>query len=164
MWDTRKYDGLLKHKTKRWELSWTRNSTPCSIWLMNGQERDKERFIWALETTNTYGKMHHSPINDYSSVLIIKPARIKGNEHVFQLCFTGFLCVIYSVWEQWKALIVFIWHSTIIDRWLYWSQLIRCCWLSDQLPKQTETINRRVTPHKSIFGCLLNQGDAIENL
>lgn len=38
-----------------------------------------------LETKNIYVKMHHSPINDHSSAL--KPASIKGNEHVLQELF-----------------------------------------------------------------------------
>lgn len=44
--------------------------------------------------------MHQSLIIAYSSVLIIKPPYIKGNEHVlqdlFQSCFSGLLCVHYQ--------------------------------------------------------------------
>lgn len=40
-----------------------------------------------LDTTNTLVKMHHYQINDRSSVVVIKPASIKGNEHVLQELF-----------------------------------------------------------------------------
>lgn len=94
---------------------------------MNGQIRDKGRFIWVvtLEITNTHVKMNHSPINDYFSVLFINPASIKGNEHVLQDLF---------LWLPWHPLPLqskrnespvlsrFIWLK---DCWMDWSQLIR---------------------------------------
>lgn len=78
-----------------------------------------------LETTNAYMKMHHSPINDCSSVLIIKPASMKGNEHVSLDLFQWLpLC---SLQIQFRSnerplLSLFIWLN---DCWMDSSQLIR---------------------------------------
>lgn len=52
---------------------------------MDGLEIKEDLFEPSLvETTNTYVKMHHGAINAYFTVFIIKPASIKGNEHVLQ--------------------------------------------------------------------------------
>lgn len=105
---------------------------------------------YPLETTNTYVKMHHGPINDHSSVLIIKPASIKGNEHVLQELFQRL--PLHSPAIQFERnerplLSVFIWLN---DCWMDWSQLIRQ-WqealLLAQWPTPTKDRNHQQNSH-----------------
>lgn len=79
---------------------------------MNGQIRAKGRFIWAspLEATNTYVKMHQSPINIplYSLWAFILSKEISM---CYRTCFNlvavaSSAFTTNSVWEEWKALIV----------------------------------------------------------
>ena len=119
---------------------------------MNGRIRDKEDLFEPspLETTNMYVKMHHSPINYCSSVLIIKPASIKGNEHVLQDLFQWL--PLHSLPIQFKRnerplLSLFIWLD---DCWMDWRQLIRQ-WqeasLLAQWPSSTKDRNHQQNSH-----------------
>lgn len=94
--------------------------------------------------------MHHGPINDRSSAVIIKAASIKENEHVLQELFQWpplHSPPIQLERNERPLLCVFIWLN---DCWMDWSQLIRQ-WqealLLAQWPTPTKDRNHQQNTH-----------------